>query len=224
MSPSAVRAVTLDLDGTLLDTLDDLAAGCQGMLAELGLPTRSRAEVATFIGDGMAALVERCLPADWAGDAVGVTQAIAAFKRHYAAANGRGAKLYPGVREGLDMLQAIGLPLAVVTNKPTLFTEPLLAASGLAEYFTTVVCGDTLPNKKPHPQPIEHACALLGCAPGDNLHIGDSRNDILAARAAGSRVCFVTYGYHHGDPVDTASCDALVSNLLEVAQLFGLGA
>ncbi len=219
-----IRSVTIDLDGTLLDTLDDLAAGCIAMLAELGLPSRSRAQIATFIGDGMHALVARCLPADWAADPPRLAAAIAAFQRQYALVNGRQAKLYPGVREGLDFLHAAGLPLAVVTNKPALFTEPLLLATGLAAYFPVQVSGDTLPNKKPHPQPIEHACALLGCAPSDNLHIGDSLNDLLAARAAGSRVCFVTYGYHHGEPVDTASCDALVSSLLEVAQLFRISA
>lgn len=220
LQQACIRSVTIDLDGTLLDTLDDLATGCSGMLAELGLPPRSREQVATFIGDGMSILVERCLPAEWASDPKRLTTAISAFKHHYALANGQGARLYPGVREALDMLQSAGLPLAVVTNKPALFAEPLLQATGLLPYFPVLVCGDSLPNKKPHPQPIEHACALLERPAADNLHIGDSINDLLAARAAGSRVCFVTYGYHHGEPVDTASCDALVSNLLEVAQLF----
>lgn len=213
-----LRSVTIDLDGTLLDTLDDLAAGCSGMLAELGLPPRSRSEIESFVGDGMAALVERCLT--WAAVPSGeeMSCAVAAFKRHYALVNGRSARLYPGVLEGLERLRAQGLALAVVTNKPAMFAEPLLQASGLAPYFAVVVAGDSLPHKKPHPLPIIHACALLGSEPGQNLHIGDSLNDALAARAAGSQVYCVTYGYSHGEPVDTASCDALVSGLLEVAQ------
>jgi phosphoglycolate phosphatase len=214
----ALRSVTIDLDGTLLDTLDDLAAGCNGMLAELGLPQRSRSEIESFVGDGMAALVERCLT--WGAVPTGeqMQVAVTAFKRHYARANGQSSRLYPDVLAGLQSLRAQGLVLAVVTNKPAMFTEPLLQATGLAPYFAAVVSGDSLPHKKPHPLQIIHACGLLGSTPGQNLHVGDSLNDALAARAAGSLVYCVTYGYSHGEPVDTASCDALVSDLLDVAQ------
>lgn len=213
-----LRSVTIDLDGTLLDTLDDLAAGCNGMLAELGLPLRSRSEIESFVGDGMAALVERCLTRAAVPSGEEMDAAVAAFKGHYALASGHSARVYPGVLEGLESLRLQGYALAVVTNKPAIFTEPLLHATGLAPYFSAVISGDSLPHKKPHPLPIIHACALLDSEPSQNLHVGDSLNDALAARAAGSRVYCVTYGYSHGEPVDTASCDALVSSLLEVAQ------
>ncbi len=216
--PSVIRSVTLDLDGTLLDTLDDLVAASNAMLAELGLPPRSLAEIRRFVGKGMAVLVERCLSRDAPPAAAELTAGIAVFQRHYAILNGQTARLYPGVIEGLDALRAHGLPLAVVTNKPAAFTVPLLERTGLAAYFAAVVSGDTLPYKKPRPEPILHACALLGTAPERNLHVGDSLNDIEAARAAGCPVLCVPYGYNEGRPVDSADCDALVSSLVDAAR------
>lgn len=215
----SLRSITLDLDGTLLDTLDDLTAGCNGMLADLGLPTYSREAVSGFVGDGMHTLVERCLT----GAGIDVAEdimlaALDGFRRHYAAANGRGAQPYPGVLDGLESLRQAGLALAVVTNKPAQFTEPLLQATGLAGFFHVVLSGDSLPHKKPHPLPILHACTLLGSAAPQNLHVGDSKNDVLAARAAGCPVFCVPYGYRGGASVDTLSGDALVSGLPEVAQ------
>ena len=122
--------------------------------------------------------------------------------------------IYPGVLAGLAAWKASGLKLGVVTNKPGMFTEVLLERTGLLDYFEVVVSGDTTTHKKPHPEPILHACRLFGVRPDRNLHIGDSENDILAARAAGSPAYCVPYGYNEGKPVDTVDCDALVSDLL----------
>lgn len=212
------ESVTLDLDGTLLDTIADLAAGCNAMLVELGRAPRSQAEIHSFVGKGMAVLVERCLSAGAPPTPALLADGIAVFQKHYTALNGSATRIYPGVVEGLDALRALGLPLAVVTNKPAAFTAPLLARMGLHTYFAAVVSGDTLPYKKPRPEPILHACALLGSRPAANLHIGDSANDIDAARAAGSPVLCVPYGYNEGRPVDSADCDALVSSLVEAAR------
>jgi phosphoglycolate phosphatase len=207
-------SVTFDLDGTLLDTIADLAEGCRRMLEEVGAPPRSLAEVHGFVGKGMAVLVERCLTHERAPSAEALHVAIESFKRHYAAVNGVQARIYPGVCEGLDAWKASGLKLGVVTNKPGMFTEALLERTGLAKYFDVVVSGDTTAHKKPHPEPILHACRLFGVVPARNLHIGDSENDILAARHAGSPAFCVPYGYNEGRPVDSADCDALVSDLL----------
>ncbi len=208
------RSVTFDLDGTLLDTIADLAEACRRMLEELGEPPRSPAEIHSFVGKGMAVLVERCLTRGRTPSAERLQAGIDAFKRHYAAVNGNRAGVYPGVREGLRAWQAAGLRLGVVTNKPGLFTEALLERMGLDGFFAVVVSGDTTEFKKPHPEPLRHALAILGTAPGENLHIGDSKNDIEAARAAGCPVFCVPYGYNEGKPVDSADCDALVSDLL----------
>ena len=208
------ESVTFDLDGTLLDTIADLAEGCRRMLEEVGAPPRSLAEVHSFVGKGMAVLVERCLTHERAPSAEALHAAIESFKRHYAAVNGVQARIYPGVCEGLDAWKASGLKLGVVTNKPGMFTEALLERTGLAKYFDVVVSGDTTAHKKPHPEPILHACRLFDVVPARNLHIGDSENDILAARHAGSPAFCVPYGYNEGRPVDSADCDALVSDLL----------
>ena len=208
------HSVTFDLDGTLLDTIADLAEGCRLMLDEVGEPPRSQAEVHSFVGKGMAVLVERCLTREQPPGAGQLDAAIEAFKRHYVAVNGKFARIYPGVIEGLQAWQASGLKMGVVTNKPALFTESLLDRMGMTAYFDVIVSGDTTAHKKPHPEPILHACRLLDVPPERNLHIGDSENDVLSARAAGSASFCVPYGYNEGKPVDSADCDALVSDLL----------
>ncbi|NYT22274.1 phosphoglycolate phosphatase [Alcaligenaceae bacterium] len=212
------QAVLIDLDGTLLDTIPDLAAAANAMLAELGAAQLPLADIATFVGKGTEVLVRRCLtdgrlPADDAGTA----RALAVFNRHYHAVNGRAARLYPGVREGLRAFREQGARLAVVTNKPTEFTLPLLESSGLSEWFSVVVCGDTCPRKKPDPLPLLHACGLLGCPPGRALAIGDSINDALAARAAGITVLAVPYGYNEGRDIHSLDIDGIVFRLDEAA-------
>ena len=215
-----VSSVTLDLDGTLLDTIADLADACDEMLRDLGREPLGVERVRRFVGKGMAVLVERCLTAadGHVPDAAWLASGISSFRHHYAAFNGRSARIYPGVREGLEAFRALGLPLGVVTNKPAAFTGPLLERTGLADFFVVSVSGDTTANKKPHPEPVLHACRVLGVPPEKNLHIGDSDNDLLAARAAGSLAWAVPYGYTEEGPVDTANCDALVCSLLEAAQ------
>ncbi|GBG02526.1 phosphoglycolate phosphatase, bacterial [Azospira sp. I13] len=213
-----LRAATFDLDGTLVDSIPDLAAACHAMLAELGQPPRTDGDIHRFVGKGMAVLVERCLTWDVVPEATLLEAGIAAFRKHYAEINGRASTVYPGVVAGLEAFRALDLPLGVVTNKPAAFTGPLLERMGLAGYFDVVVSGDTLAFKKPRPEPLLHACARLGVAPDLNLHVGDSHNDIESARAASCPVICVPYGYNEGRPVDSADCDALVSDLVAAAR------
>ena len=212
------QSVTFDLDGTLLDTIADLAEACRLMLEEIGAPPRSQAEVHSFVGKGMAVLVERCLTHGQPPSAEQLHAAIESFKRHYATVNGCSTLIYPGVIEGLRAWKASGIKLGVVTNKPGMFTEALLERMGLNDYFDLIVSGDTTAHKKPHPEPILHACRLFNVRPDRNLHIGDSENDIHAAHAAGCQAYAVPYGYNEGAPVDSADCDALVSDLLVAYQ------
>jgi phosphoglycolate phosphatase len=213
------ESVTFDLDGTLLDTIADLAEACRLMLDEIGEPPRTPAEVHSFVGKGMAVLVERCLTHEQPPSAEKLHVAIESFKRHYTAVNGKLTRVYPGVIEGLQAWKASGLKMGVVTNKPGVFTNALIEHMGMTDYFDVVVSGDTTAHKKPHPEPILHACRLFGVDPVRNLHVGDSENDILAARAAGSPTYCVPYGYNEGKPVDSADCDALVSDLLAAYRL-----
>lgn len=208
------KSVTFDLDGTLLDTIADLAEGCRRMLEELGEPPRTQEEVHSYVGKGMTVLIERCLTRGHAPTAERLHAGIESFKRHYTEVMGSMTQIYPGVMEGLKAWRAAGVKMGVVTNKPGMFTEVLLDRMGMTDFFDVIVSGDTTPNKKPHPEPILHACVVMGTRPVENLHIGDSENDIQAARGAGCPVFCVPYGYNEGRPVDSADCDALVSDFL----------
>lgn len=217
--PLPVKAVTIDLDGTLLDTIADLAAAVNAMLHDLGRPPFRVELIRTFVGKGISHLIERTLDAADIRDANERVRAQPIFERHYEALNGRHATEYPGVREGLDQLRSSGFPLACITNKSTRFTTPLLQKAGLAPYFDQVVCGDTLPQKKPHPAPLLHASGAFAIEPRDMLMIGDSLNDTQAARAAGCPVFCVTYGYNEGFDVRDLDTDALVDSLVEATRL-----
>jgi phosphoglycolate phosphatase len=212
---NTICSVTVDLDGTLLDTIPDLAAAANAMMRELGRPEYPLETVATFVGRGIPKLVARCLP-DLDEAAVEAAQAI--FRRHYAIENGRRSTIFPGVLEGLQAMRDAGLHLAVITNKAAAFTEPLLVASGLAPWFEFAVSGDSLAHKKPHPAQLLHACERMGTLPGENLHIGDSHHDAAAARAAGCPVFIVPYGYNEGEDVQGIDCDAIVASLAEAAR------
>lgn len=210
-----VDGVLFDLDGTLLDTIEDLAEGANRMLAEIGRPLRSQAEIHGFVGKGIPNLVRRCLTEGSSASEEEIDAAVEVFRRHYAEVNGRSTRIYPGVEESLAVLAGQGLRLACVTNKAAAFTEPLLDRMGLTRWFDAVVSGDTLAVKKPDPAVIHHACGLLGIPAESALVVGDSENDALAARRAGAAVLLVTYGYSEGRPVDTIECDGLLSDIRE---------
>ena len=219
--PIPVRAVMIDLDGTLLDTIRDLAAATNLMLEHLGHAPLPLEVVRTFVGKGIPRLVERALARDINGhtDAPAVAAALPVFERFYAEVNGRHATIYPGVREGLEQFRAGGFQLACVTNKSGAFTEPLLKRTDLAHFFAQIISGDTLPRKKPDPMQLLHACAQFGLPPERMLMIGDSGNDALAARAAGCPVFCVPYGYNEGQPVQSLDVDAIVGSLADCIPL-----
>jgi len=217
----AVKAVLIDLDGTLLDTVLDLHAAANGMLADLGRPPVSVEAIRAYVGRGIPNLVKRVLAgAREAADdpAPPPSAALESFKRHYAHFNGRAARPFPGVLEGLEALRELRLPLGVITNKAQDFTLPLLERTGLMPYFAVTVAGDMLPKSKPDPMPLIWACGRLNVSPADTLMIGDSVHDFHAARAAGCQVFLVPYGYNEGQDVRALAADAIVGSLLEAAQ------
>lgn len=218
----AVKAVLLDLDGTMLDTVLDLHAAANAMLRDLGRAEIPVETVRTYVGRGIPVLVKRCLAGrlDAADDpAPPPEDALALFRRHYAQTNGRESAVYPGVLEGLDALRAKGLRLACITNKAEAFTRPLLERTELAGYFDVVVCGDTLPRAKPDPMPLVWVCGHFDLKPHDMLMIGDSQNDFKAARAAGCPIFLVPYGYNEGHDVRNLECDAIVATLFDAVKL-----
>lgn len=217
-----IRAVLLDLDGTLLDTVLDLHAAACGMLADFGRPPVAVEDIRAYVGRGIPNLVKRVLAGklEAADDpAPPPADALASFKKHYEHVNGRAARPFPGVIEGLDAFKAMGLPLGVITNKAQAFTLPLLERTGLMPYLSVAVAGDQLPKPKPDPMPLVWACGHLNVSPADTLMIGDSVHDFHAGRNAGCKVFLVPYGYNEGRDVRGLSADAIVESVLDAANL-----
>ncbi len=222
MFATPIRAIAFDLDGTLVDSLPDLSRAANAVRAELGLPALADARVRSFVGDGAAMLMARTIldtPDASVDDSPLQTRARTAFQQHYLATLSTGTQLYPGVHDGLSALAERGLPLACVTNKPMVFTQPLLLVLGLSHYFSLVLGGDSLARKKPDPQPLAHTAQQFGVAPAALLMVGDSSNDILAARAHGSPVLAVSYGYT--ESVAALQADGVIDSLAEIGPLLG---
>ena len=226
------QAAILDLDGTLVHTLGDFAEALKRMLLDLPEPYASytvRPEaIELLIGKGSENLIKSLLAlVDSAPAAIkNVASAIqvpastalfelacARYQAHYADVNGQFATVYPGVLEGLQAFQALGWPLACVTNKPTAFAQDLLRANGLDSFFTLTLGGDAVARKKPDPLPLQLACQRMGVAPQRTVMVGDSSNDAQAARAAGCPVWLMTYGYNHGQPVRMVDADGFADSL-----------
>jgi phosphoglycolate phosphatase len=210
--------VMIDLDGTLIDTVPDLAAAADRMLADLGRPAQDMAQYRAWIGNGVPRFVKRALTGEMQAEpeAALFDRALPIFQRHYAAHVSDLSRPYPGVVEGLERLQAQGFALACITNKAEAFTLPLLKDLGLHRYFQLVLSGDSLPRQKPDPLPLQHACRHFGITPDHGLLVGDSSNDVEAARAAGMPVICVTYGYNHGHDIRESHPDAVVDSLADV--------
>jgi phosphoglycolate phosphatase len=213
------RAVLVDLDGTLVDSAPDLAAAANRMLAQLGAPPLPTATVRGFIGKGVANLVRRVLASADGLAHVGEASALAMFERHYTECNGRHSALYPGVLEGLSMLEWLGHPLACVTNKPRYYTTALLDAMGLSAYFGAVVCGDAATALKPDPAPLLSACRELDALPALGVMVGDSEADATAASRAGMPVYLVRYGYQDAAGLAALRCDGLIDAMTELPAL-----
>jgi len=213
-----ISAVVLDLDGTLLDTAAEIAAALERTFVGLGVPTLPKAAVERLIGRGVPSMIERAL-AQVGAPALDCRDAVERFEANYALSVATTAELYAGAREGLDLLQTHGVALAVVTNKPRLFTERLLDRAGLRDVLGVVVAGDDGLSRKPSGAMLAAAFAQMGSTAAQTLMLGDSRNDVEAARDAGCRVWCVPYGYNEGQPVATLGCDRIVETIEEAARL-----
>ncbi|MEQ1816407.1 MAG: phosphoglycolate phosphatase [Nitrosomonas sp.] len=219
--PLTAKVIMIDLDGTLLNTADDLALSANLMLKDLGLPEQSTAMICSYIGKGIQKLVKRTLTGQLDGepDAALFEKALPIYEKHYANNLSVNTRPYPGVLEGIKALQQAGFKLACITNKAEAFTLPLLHATGLYDQFEIVLSGDSLPRKKPDPMPLTHICKHFDAQPHEALLIGDSLNDAIAARAAGCHVFIVPYGYNEGRDVYELDCDAIVESLFDASKL-----
>lgn len=215
------RAVLIDLDGTLVDSLPDIAFAANAMLADLGRPPLPLERIAMYVGKGVDVLVHRVLTGtmDDQASADIFARGRQSFYLHYAEVNGNESRVFDGVHPALQDLRRKGILLACVTNKPRAFTLQLLERMDLKAAFDAVVTGDDTQQKKPHPEPMLCASKLLGVSASDATVIGDSENDVLSARAAGCRVIVVETGYNEGRSISDLDADAIVPSLSHAARL-----
>ncbi|KTC60201.1 phosphoglycolate phosphatase [Pseudomonas savastanoi] len=197
------RLIMFDLDGTLVDSVPDLAVAVDTMLAELGRPIAGLESVRAWVGNGAPVLVRRALAnhLDHSGvDDALAEQGLEIFMRAYAQKH-EFTVVYPGVRETLKWLQKMGVEMALITNKPERFVAPLLDEMKLGRFFRWIIGGDTMPQKKPDPAALFFVMKMAGVPASQALFVGDSRSDVQAAKAAGVACVALSYGYNHGRPI-----------------------
>ena len=213
--------VLIDVDGTLVDSVPDLAYCIDEMMSELGLPRRGEASVRHWVGNGVEKLVKRALLDDLDGepDSALFNRALKIFWQLYEQNTCVRSRLYDGVMEGLEYMKSSGFRLGCVTNKARSFTIPLLEQIGIMAYFELAICGDDTARKKPDPLPLLTAAEQLQVDPDRALMLGDSKSDVAAARAAGFQIICMSYGYNHGEDIRSYDPDAVIDSMAELKQL-----
>ena len=215
------KLVMIDVDGTLVDSVPDLAWCVDETMKEIGLPVRGEAIVRQWVGNGVIRLMERAIANDLdaAHDTTLFEQAMPIFNALYADNNAKRSGLYDGVKEGLAYLKSLDLKVGCVTNKDERFTMPILTDLGIVDAFEIIISGDTLDKKKPDPLPLLHSAEKLGVDPTQSLMLGDSKSDVKAARAAGFGIICMSYGYNHGEDINNYNPDAVIDSMTELQNL-----
>ncbi len=217
-----VKVILFDLDGTLIDSVPQLYLAVQAALKANELPAVSMEQVREWIGNGAEILLKRAMSRQYhfnEVDEVLFRQVKTDFDLHYQAGIEKDYSLYPAVPETLSALDQAGYAMAVVTNKPDEFVQPLLQSAGIARFFAYTLGGGRLPAKKPDPLPLHYLCEKFSVTPAETLMVGDSKNDIQAARAAGMPVVGLSYGYNHGEPIEASQPDWVLHRFDELASL-----
>ena len=224
MSIHKPELVLLDLDGTLVDSIPDLARCLNLALTEHKQQTYNLSVVRNWVGNGIDKLIHRALTNDIDGKANSDIhhKVKSSFMDFYRAEPCQLSDCYPGVREGLKQLQAENMILGVVTNKNEEFVEPILKQLDINQYINIIIGGNTLSERKPHPLPLLHVAQKYNKEPAKSLMIGDSINDVNAARAAGFQIVCVSYGYNHGQDIQNTNPDAVIDSFVELNDLFQL--
>ncbi|MDH5445292.1 MAG: phosphoglycolate phosphatase [Gammaproteobacteria bacterium] len=213
--------VLIDVDGTLVDSVPDLAYCVDEMMKALDMPVHGEAKVREWVGNGVERLTRRALIGQLEGepDDALFEKAYPIFLDLYAENTSKRSKLYPGVAEGVAYLEEAGYKLGCVTNKAEQFTVPLLQDLGVSGHFEIIISGDTLPKKKPDPLPLLHAAEHFGVKPENALMLGDSVSDVKAARAAGFQIVCMSYGYNHGNDIRDANPDVVIDSMVELRDI-----
>ena len=212
--------IMIDVDGTLVDSVPDLAYCVDEMMVELGMEKRGEDKVRHWVGNGVSKLVERAITGELEGQLNKelFNKAYPIFLNYYAENTAKRTCLYKGVREGLNYLSSQGYYLGCVTNKATQFTHPLLKELGIFDYFKIVISGDTLTKKKPDPMPLLYGAEYFGVRPEECLMIGDSVSDVKASRSAGFDIICMSYGYNHGNNIADEKPDLVIDSMTELVK------
>ena len=226
MTQIGIKLLAVDLDGTLVDSAPDIAHCLGSALAAVGLTPPGERRTRLWIGDGLESLIARAL-AHAAPDAGGARErhreTLAAFLDCYRHNLFERSRLYPNAVETLDTLRQRGLTLCCITNKRLEFSEGVLRQAGVRDRFELVLGGDSLPEKKPSPLPLTSAAATFGVAAAAAALVGDSHQDLKAARAAGYSFIWATYGYGKVDETQAGSAARIAqfADLRTLAALSG---
>ena len=210
----------IDVDGTLVDSVPDLAYCIDEMMQELDLQKLGEAKVRHWVGNGIPKLVERALTGELEGRPIKEVFDIAypIFLDLYEDNAAERSYLYDGVREGLDYLKSQGYQLGCVTNKSEQFTHPLLKALGIFNDFKIIISGDTLVKRKPDPMPLLYCAEHFNLKPEECLMLGDSVSDVKAARAAGFDIICMSYGYNHGNDIADENPDLVIDSMTQLSE------
>ena len=213
------KLIMIDLDGTLVDSVPDLAYCIDEMMVKLGLQKWGETQVRHWVGNGVPKLVERALTGELEGQPIKEVFDVAypIFLDLYEDNNAQRSYLYDGVREGLDYLKSQGYQLGCVTNKLEQFTHPLLKVLGIFSDFKIIISGDTLAKRKPDPMPLLYCAEHFNLKPEECLMLGDSVSDVKAARAAGFDIICMSYGYNHGNDISVENPDLVIDSMNQLS-------
>ena len=209
------KLIMIDVDGTLVDSVPDLAFCVDQMMIELGLQLCGEERVRNWVGNGIPKLIERALIDKLDKESISKVYEVAypIFLKLYSDNSAIRSHLYDGVKEGLDYLKSKGYLLGCVTNKAEQFTNPLLKKMGIYNDFRLIISGDTLDKKKPDPLPLLHGANFFNMQPNECLMLGDSVSDVRAARAAGFDIICMSYGYNHGNNIEDENPDLVIDSM-----------
>ena len=217
------KLISIDLDGTLVDSVPDLAWAADRTLEAMGYPVRGVDKVRNWVGNGVPMLLRRALgdgDEDAVTDAKVLAEARGHFDRFYRSHFATDSRVYDSVFETLQWFAARDIPLALITNKPIGFTEPMMIELELAPFFRWTLGGDSLDKAKPDPMPLLLVAAEAKLDPSQCLHIGDSSTDVKAAKNAGFASLAVSFGYNHGQPISDSNPDVVIDHWNELPLVF----
>lgn len=218
-----IKLIAFDLDGTLLDSVPDLAVAADQAVQALGFPSVTEEQVRDYVGNGADILIGRSLSRSLTVspdlDPQLHAKARVLFDDYYQQGRHKLSHLYPAVKETLVELHRAGFTMALVTNKPSKFVPEVLAQHNIGQYFVDVIGGDTFPERKPNPIALNWLLEKHNCQPEEMLMVGDSSNDIKAAKNAGCYSFGLTYGYNHGEPISDSEPDYVADTIADLVDV-----